>query len=91
LLAHLTATLSARLHVEGTLERLALLGLAIVLLTFVAWAVASIYFFDLLDPLPYVTGAALASLCALLIVLPILRVLDGAVEPSRSIRLTRGG
>jgi rod shape-determining protein MreD len=91
LLAHLIATLSARLHVEGTLARLVLLGFAIALVTFVGWAVASIYFFDFMDAVPYVTGALLASLCALLIVLPILRVLDGAVEPSRSIRLTRGG
>lgn len=91
LLAHLIATLSARLDIQGTLRRLILLGLAIAVLTVIAWVVASAYFFEILDPLPYVTGAALASLCALLFVLPILRILDGAVEPGRGTRLTRGG
>jgi rod shape-determining protein MreD len=90
LLAHLIATLSARLHVESMLGRLILLGLAIVLLTIVAWAVASVYFFDVLDVSPYATGAVLAALCALLIVLPVLRLLDGAAVPERKIRLTRG-
>lgn len=91
LIAHLTATLSARLHVESSLDRLLLLGLAIVVVTFAAWATASIYFFDLLDPLPYATGAVLASICALFVILPLLRLLDGAAEPGRSMRLTRGG
>lgn len=91
LIAHLTATLSARLKAKGTLARLMLLGFAIVLVTFVSWAVASIYFFDVLDIAPYIKGALLASLCALLFVLPILRILDGTVDPGRGIRLTRGG
>jgi rod shape-determining protein MreD len=42
LLAHLTATLSARLHLESSLDRLLLLGLAIVVITFAAWLTASI-------------------------------------------------
>lgn len=90
LLVHLTATLSSRLAVEGTLGRLMLLGFAIVLVTVVAWAVASLYFFEPLDWVPYATGAGLASLCALFIVLPMLRVLEGAVDPSRNVTLTRG-
>ena len=90
LLAHLTATLSTRLHVESTLGRLVLLGFAILLLTFVAWLVASIYFFEVLDVMPYVTGAVLASICAVLIILPVLRLLDGAAESGRAMRLTRG-
>ena len=90
LLVHLTATLSSRLPVAGTLGRLALLGFAILLVTVVAWAAASLYFFELLDWVPYATGAVLASLCALLIVLPLLRFLDGAVDSHRNIRLTRG-
>ena len=67
-----------------------LLGFAIVLVTVVAWAVASLYFFEPLDWVPYATGAALASVCALFVVLPVLRVLDGAVGANRNVTLSRG-
>jgi rod shape-determining protein MreD len=90
LFAHLIATLGSRTHPETTLARLLLLGIAIAMVTAVAYAVASIYFFEVLDWTPYVTGAVLASLCAILIILPILRILDGVAEPGRNIRLTRG-
>ena len=90
LFAHLIATLGSRTRPETTLARLALLGLAIAMVTVVAWAVASIYFFEVLDWAPYVTGAVLASLCAILIILPLLRILDGVAEPGRNMHLTRG-
>ncbi|MBA2127367.1 rod shape-determining protein MreD [Hyphomicrobium methylovorum] len=90
LLVHLAATVSTRYALGGTFSRLILLGLAILSVTVVAWAVASLYFFEFLDWRPYATGALLASIASLFVLLPILRFLDNAAARDRNVRLERG-
>jgi rod shape-determining protein MreD len=89
LIAHLIATLSAGVVVRGGAGRLALVGLTIVAVTVVAWAVASAYFFEPLDWVPYATGALFAGFAAL-IVAPFVGGSGGTAEPGQNLRLTRG-
>ncbi len=89
LLIQLIATLSAPLAKNGSIARLALLALAVVAVTAVAWAVASLYFLELVDWAPYALGAGFALVGALFL-LPVLRMLDAGAERRGNSLLARG-
>lgn len=74
---------------KSQLLRLALFAVSLAVIAALAWAIASIYFFEFADWRPYARGAGLAALAAILIV-PLLHLLD-APQPQRSdTALTRG-
>lgn len=89
LVAHLAATFSAPYADQGSVPRLGLLGLALALVTALAWLVSSVYFFELVDVRPYLAGLAFAAVCAL-ILLPVLHALDVPDRNRDSARLFRG-
>ncbi len=89
LVAHPIATMNTGVAVRGGVGRFARVGITIVIVTIVAWAVASAYFFEPLDWVPYATGALFAVLVALLVA-PFAGAPDGTAEPGQNLRLTRG-
>jgi rod shape-determining protein MreD len=89
LVAHLAATFSAPYAGQGSLSRLGLLGLALALVTALAWLVSSIYFLELADAGPYLAGLAFAAVSALLL-LPALHALDAPDRSRDGMRLFRG-
>lgn len=89
LLAHMFALWSAPLAGNGTAARLALLAAALAAVAAVGWAVASAYFLEMADPIPYATGAGYAFLIALPL-LAVLRWIDGARSGRDNARLARG-
>jgi rod shape-determining protein MreD len=89
LVAHLAATRSAPYADQGSVSRLGLLGLALALVTALAWLVSSIYFLEFVDIGPYLAGMAFAAVSAL-ILLPVLHALDVPDRSRDSTRLFRG-
>ncbi len=89
LVAHLIATFSVPFAALGSAPRFLLLGIAIVAVTIVSWAVSSLYFFEIADWRPYAAGAGLAGLSALFLV-PILHALDAPEKTRENARLVRG-
>lgn len=75
---------------KSQLLRLALFAVSLALVAGSCWAIASIYFFELVDWRPYARGAGLAAAGALLIV-PILHYLDTPEGSLEHTPLTRGG
>lgn len=89
LAAHLVATTSARFAGPGPWFRLLLLAGALLVVTFIAWLVSSMYFMELADPRPYIVGAVLAGVAALGL-LPLLKMLDTPDRLRDNARLKRG-
>jgi rod shape-determining protein MreD len=89
LVAYAAAVLCSRTVADTTLQRLGLFAAAIGAVTSFAWLLASAYFIELLDVMPYVRGAAFAVLAAAIITVTS-NFLKSSGPPPRPVRLTRG-
>jgi rod shape-determining protein MreD len=89
LLAHLMATMTSESALTSKLGRVGVLVSALVGLAAIAWAVGSLYFFEVLDWTPYATGAIFAAVVAMALA-PLFDLYDTARGADRNISLTRG-
>lgn len=90
LAAYMLGVLQETAGRKSKILRLVLFAGSIVLIAALGWAVASIYFFEIVDWRPYARGAALAAAAAIVIV-PLLHFLDAPATQREGQPLTRGG
>lgn len=90
LAAYTLGVVTATAGRKGQLLRLILFAVSLTLIAAFGWAVASIYFFELADWRPYVTGVGLAAAAAVVIV-PLLHYLDAPEAVPDTPPLMRGG
>ncbi len=89
LMAYALGVLGAEAGRASVFARLALFAVSLVVVTVLSWAIASVYYLEPLDWIPYGRGAAFAALSALVVV-PILHLLDVPSGEREVSQLTRG-
>ena len=90
LFTYIVALFASRVPAETAARRMALLAGTIVAVTAFSWALASLYFLQLLDWQPYARSTLITILAAFVLV-PLLSFFRFRSRPARGIRLTRGG
>jgi rod shape-determining protein MreD len=88
LVAYVAGVYCSRINADTAVSEVAILGSAIVAVTFVAWLSASIYFLDVLDWVPYARGALFALAISILVRFGLGMSRTGA-RSGVSLRLTR--
>lgn len=69
--------------------RIILFLIALAAVTCVSWALASVYFLEFADWVPYANGALFAAVAAF-VLMPLLHLLDGPAGDRDSVNLSRG-
>lgn len=89
LLAQSLGVLGTEAIRSGVWVRLGLFGASLVAVTFVSWVVASVYFLELADWMPYARAAIMAALASIVII-PVLHILDAPRSERGMPQLSRG-
>ena len=90
LMAYALGVLGSEAGRASVYVRLGLFAVSLFVVTVLSWGIASVYYLEMLDWVPYARGAAFAALAAL-VVIPILHLIDVPSGDRDGVQLTRGG